>query len=166
MSTQLTSTQLTSAVDFATDSRVHMGLGVTDMDAATRFYTALFGAGPTKVRDGYARFEPESPPVNLSLNLGMSPGSFGGHFGVQVKEQAGIQGIGDRLKAAGFGLRAEEGVTCCWAVSEKIWANDPDGHAWEVFMTVDDHAPVHSAGKLEGCCSGAPAKEQSSPCCG
>jgi hypothetical protein len=60
--------QSESAVDFGTDSRIHMGLGVRDVDRSMGFYLTLFGKGPTKTRPHYAKFKVADPPMNLSLN--------------------------------------------------------------------------------------------------
>jgi hypothetical protein len=43
------------------------------------------------------------------------------------------------LAAAGFerrGLRTrgEEDTSCCYAVQDKVWVEDPDGNMWEVFV--------------------------------
>lgn len=37
-------------------TRVELALNVSDMAAATVFYTKLFGVAPHKRRDGYANF--------------------------------------------------------------------------------------------------------------
>ena len=48
-------------------SRLQLALNVTDIEAATRFYTDLFGVGPAKQRTGYANFEIADPPLKLVL---------------------------------------------------------------------------------------------------
>ena len=48
-------------------SRVQLALNVSDIDAATRFYTQMFGVGPAKQRAGYANFEISDPPLKLVL---------------------------------------------------------------------------------------------------
>jgi catechol 2,3-dioxygenase-like lactoylglutathione lyase family enzyme len=40
-----------------TTTRVHIALDVRDVEASLPFYETLFGQRPTKVRDGYAKFE-------------------------------------------------------------------------------------------------------------
>ena len=49
-----------------------------------------------------------------------------------------------RMTSAGFGTESEEGVTCCYAVQDKVWAIDPDGHRWEVFVVTGADAAEHS----------------------
>ena len=48
-------------------SRVQLALNVTDIDAATRFYSDLFGVEPAKQRPGYANFVVADPPLKLVL---------------------------------------------------------------------------------------------------
>ena len=46
-----------TAVNFDTNHRIHIGLAVTDLARAIRYYQILFDVRPTKERTGYARFE-------------------------------------------------------------------------------------------------------------
>ncbi len=134
-----------SIIDFPTDTRPHIGLGVRDLEAAKAFYTVLLGSDPVKEREGYAKFETTSPPLNLSLNetKETTPSRGADHFGIQVKTRAEVIAAHGRVKAAGFATMDEEGVTCCFSVQDKVWAIDPDGHRWEVFVVLDE-AAVHS----------------------
>src|SRR5205085_6178053 len=115
----------------------------------------LFGQGPTKTRPGYARFEVAEPPVNLSLNEAVGdtgPSNPVTHCGIQVKSTAAVQEAADRLAGAGVATRAEEKVTCCYAVQNKVWAADPDGNRWEVYVVLDDDGAHHHSSQ-EACCS-------------
>lgn len=42
---------------------------------------------------------------------------------------------GKRLVAADAVAFAEKGTTCCYAHSDKYWAEDPQGVRWETFHT-------------------------------
>ena len=150
-----------SAVEFATASRIHMGLAVRDLEKSTAFYRVVFGQEPTKTRPRYAKFEVAEPPVNLALNeVGGATGqnNIVAHFGIQVKSTEAVRAAADRLTAAGIAVDVEEEVTCCYAVQNKVWATDPDGNKWEIFVLLDDHGAQHqlSAGECcstaEGCC--------------
>lgn len=165
-----------SAVDFETATRMHVALPVADLDASLAFYRALLQAEPTKVKEGYAKLEVASPPLNLSLNAvaeapGLDPVR---HFGIQVKSTAEVLAHHERMRAGGFTTMNEEGVTCCFAVQDKVWIVDPDGNRWEIFVVLDDGAEVHSApqrreGRLpaEGAMADAvPAPSDGSRCCG
>jgi catechol 2,3-dioxygenase-like lactoylglutathione lyase family enzyme len=154
-----------SAVQFQTESRIHMGLAVQSLERALAFYRTLFGQEPTKTRPGYAKFEVAEPPVNLALNeVGgtTGPNNPVAHFGIQVKSSAAVRQVADRLKDAGLAIQVEESVTCCYAVQDKVWATDPDGNKWEVYVVFDnDGAHHHSAPST--CCpqEAGPA----APCC-
>jgi hypothetical protein len=37
----------------------------------------------------------------------------------------------------------EEQTTCCYAIQDKVWVNDPDGAPWEVYTVLAD-APAES----------------------
>ena len=162
-----------SEVEFEGASRVHIGLEVADLERSIAFYRVLFEDEPTKRRSGYAKFELREPPLNLSLNEG-SGGSAGRpgsqHFGVQVKSTDAVRERASRLAGAGLSARVEEDSTCCYAVQDKVWAVDPDGNPWEVFVVTGADAPVR-APEGSACCgpsesSGAGAGAAASACCG
>ena len=139
-----------SAVEFATPTRVHIGLSVRDTERSITFYRHLFAQEPTKVRPGYAKFEVADPPVNLTLNADAErqtrPGP-SAHFGVQVKSTETVARIATRLQATGLNPRLEDAVSCCYAVQDKAWVTDPDGNAWEIFVVLDADAPDYTRTK-------------------
>lgn len=156
-----------SAVQFETESRIHLALGVKDLKESVAFYRTLFGQGPTKTRPGYAKFEVAEPPVNLALNQTggeTGPNNPVAHFGVQVKSAAAVGVMAGRLAAAGVETAAEDRVTCCYAVQNKVWAADPDGNKWEVYVVLDNDAQHHSS--QGGCCADKPdCCEDRAACC-
>jgi catechol 2,3-dioxygenase-like lactoylglutathione lyase family enzyme len=148
-----------SAVQFDTNSRIHMGLAVKNLDQSVAFYRTLFGRDPTKVRKHYAKFETAEPPVNLALNevgATIGPNHPVAHFGIQVKTTTAVTEVADRLRAAGMKLVVEDNVTCCYAVQNKVWATDPDGNKWEVYVVLDNDAAQHHSSK-DACCPDLPA---------
>ena len=156
-----------SAVEFATPTRVHIGLSVRDTERSATFYQHLFAQEPTKVRPGYAKFEVADPPVNLTLNADAErqtrPGP-SAHFGVQVKSTETVARIAARLRAAGLSPHLEDAVSCCYAVQDKAWVTDPDGNAWEVFVVLDADAPDYTRKKRNA--GDAPHQEATqSSCC-
>ena len=165
-----------SAVDFDTQRRVHIGLVVANRERSIAFCRELFGQEPAKLRPGYAKFEVAEPPLNLTLNEGPAqqarPGTIS-HFGVQVKSTAEVKRMTERFQQAGVKTSTEERVACCYAVQDKVWASDPDGNAWEVFVVLDneasEYAPNRSeAGSGTACCDPADcdsAPGQSDPAC-
>lgn len=143
-----------SAVEFPGNFRLHVALTVSDLQASKRFYGLLLGEPPTKERPRYAKFEPADPSVNLSLNevdgqVAVEGGS--AHFGVQVKSVAAVHAALERFQAAGIETVTEEATTCCYAVQDKVWAVDPDGHKWEVFVVLEADAKDELYAKA-GCC--------------
>ena len=146
MSTQPEPTPPASAVDFAGAARIHLALAVRDLEKSRRFYEVLLGTPPAKVRPGYIKFESATPALNLALNASeayVAPHPIA-HFGVQVKSTEEVIRRHERLRAAGFTTASEEGVTCCFAVQDKIWATDPDGHRWEIFVVLDADTEAHT----------------------
>ncbi len=43
-----------------------------------------------------------------------------------------------RLQDAGLATFDEMNTTCCYAKQDKVWAHDPDGNGWEVYVVADD----------------------------
>ncbi len=142
-------------------TRVHVSLQTPDLAATTAFYAALFGVGPDKTRDGYARFQPTEVPITLSLAPGEpTPGAH--HYGLKFATPEAMQRAADRLAATGLVRSTEAAVTCCHAVQDKVWLADPDGRAWEVYVVTDDQAPV-AVDPGSTCC--AVADPTSRGCC-
>ncbi len=132
-----------SAIDFPGNSRVHIGLAVTDLERSRAFYETLLGVPPTKERPGYVKFELQDPSVNLTLNevheapnVGKAPT----HYGIQVKTTQAVQDAIARLSGAGLRTTVEENTTCCYAVQDKVWVADPEGNQWEIFVVLDADA--------------------------
>lgn len=159
----------TSAVEFEGSSRIHIGLAVRDLEQSLAFYRALLGQGPTKVRPHYAKFEVVQPPLNLALNEvggNTGPSHPVAHFGIQVKSLEAVQDRAQGLSASGVAIQREENVTCCYAVQHKVWATDPDGNKWEVYVVVDNDGARHQSSQgvccpeasviMEGVGRGAP----------
>jgi hypothetical protein len=43
-----------------------------------------------------------------------------------------------RLAEQGVPTELEDGVTCCHALQDKVWATAPDGERWEVYTVLAD----------------------------
>jgi catechol 2,3-dioxygenase-like lactoylglutathione lyase family enzyme len=150
----------------AAASRIHIGLETAELARSILFYRVLLGGDPVKVRPGYAKFEPADPSVNLSLSEGPGerprPGS-GRHFGIEVRSVSAVDAMIERLRRAGIAVRVERAVECCYAVQDKVWAEDPDGNPWEVFVVLQPDA-ARRAPQDATCC--VPAAGDAGPCCG
>jgi hypothetical protein len=94
------------------------------------------------------------PSVNLTLNevvgdVAVEGGS--AHFGVQVKSVAEVHAAIKRFKTAELETTTDEATTCCYAVQDKVWVADPDGHKWEVFVVLEADAKGELYAEA-GCC--------------
>ncbi len=120
-------------------TRIHMGLNTRRFEEAVRFYTALFDVPPAKLKSGYAKFEVDTPPLNLALTqAGRVSGNRASHFGVQVASSEQVKAQAERLQALGLDTKIEEDTVCCYARQDKVWVRDPDGNAWETFVVHED----------------------------
>jgi catechol 2,3-dioxygenase-like lactoylglutathione lyase family enzyme len=144
--------------------RIHLSFPTADLDAAVGFYTTLFGEGPDKTRPEFARFAPAAVPISLSLHAA-SDVAIGGaaHFGLRMADAEALAAARARLREAGLVTSTEEAETCCWAVQDKSWAQDPDGREWEVYIVLDD-APETERSPDTSCCVTPVAATPS--CCG
>ena len=131
-----------SAVDFPTDRRLHISLGVSDISRSVAFYRVFFGTDPVKVRSDYAKFELIEPPLNIALTHFGEPSKGGpvNHLGVQVKSSDAVVEAKERFLEAGFSVEEEVATACCYAVQTKVWVADPDGNRWEVYVTTEPDA--------------------------
>ena len=57
-----------------------------------------------------------------------------------------------RLAGQGLATATEDNVTCCYAVQDKVWVEDPDGNAWEVFVVKGEAAVMEKQATSTGCC--------------
>lgn len=129
-------------------SRVQLALNVADIDAAVDFYSKLFSAEPAKRRPGYANFAIIEPPLKLVLIENPSARGEGvtgalNHLGVEVDSTEEVQAATRRLAGDGLEPQVQESTTCCYAVQDKAWVNDPDGAPWEVYTVLAD-APAET----------------------
>lgn len=116
--------------------RLHLHIGVSDIGQAIDFYSILFDAPPSVVKDDYAKWMLEDPKLNLAISTRASAGI--DHAGIQVDDPADLAVLSSRLKAAGNSTFDQEMTTCCYAQSDKSWVTDTAGVRWETFYTHGD----------------------------
>lgn len=115
--------------------RLHVHVGVQDLEQSIGFYSTLFGAEPTLVKADYAKWMLDDPRVNFAISSGGRAAKGIEHLGIQVEDRGELDEVYDRLKAADRAVLEEGRTTCCYANSEKSWISDPDGVVWEAFFT-------------------------------
>jgi catechol 2,3-dioxygenase-like lactoylglutathione lyase family enzyme len=118
----------------------HLAINVRDVEASIEFYKKMFGIGPSKVRPGYAKFDVQSPALNFTLNQ-VPFGERGAlsHLGIQVAATDDVIATRSAWEERGLTPRDEMQTTCCYALQDKAWVNDPDGNEWEVFTVIEDN---------------------------
>lgn len=135
-------------------SRVQLALNVSDIDAAVAFYSKLFGSEPAKRHPGYANFAIQEPPLKLVLIENPAAAGQLNHLGVEVESSEQVTETSDRLKQVGLSTVPENQVTCCYALQDKVWVQDPDGADWEIYTVLEDSANFGvSRTNSQACCS-------------
>ena len=120
--------------------KAHLALNVRSVERSIGFYKQLLGIEPSKVRTGYAKFDVQNPPLNLTLNEhGFSDRGALSHLGIQVASTDDVIATRERWIAAGLLTRDEMQTSCCYALQDKTWVRDPDGNEWEVFVVLEDN---------------------------
>ena len=88
---------------------MHVHVSVANIENAVGFYSALFAAKPTVVKDDYAKWMLDDPRMNFAISTrGREPGL--DHLGIQVESQTELHEVYARLKTAG-GTVIEQGKT-------------------------------------------------------
>jgi len=142
--------------------RLHVHVGVNDLDRSIQFYSALFAAEPSVVKGDYAKWMLEDPRVNFAISARQDGGGVR-HLGIQVEDAEELQEVYARLKQADGPTFEEGNTTCCYAKSEKTWISDPQGVAWETFLTTGESTTY--GGGVEAAAPESHAASKPAPCC-
>ncbi len=134
--------------------RLHVHVSVADLDESVRFYSTLFAAEPTVLKDDYAKWMLEDPRVNFAISRRDRVTGIR-HLGIQVEDSAELAEVFSRVEHTQRPVLNEGQTTCCYARSEKNWVEDPQGVQWETFLTSGE-STVYGSGQ---------AKHGSVPCC-
>jgi catechol 2,3-dioxygenase-like lactoylglutathione lyase family enzyme len=142
-------------------SRVQLALNVSDVDEAVAFYTKLFQTEPAKRRPGYANFAIDDPPLKLVLIENADAPATLNHLGIEVFSTDEVAAAQARLAGDGLATATEDNVTCCYAVQDKVWVDDPDGAPWEIYTVLgDSDAPAGDLRTVDVCGAGACASTE------
>ena len=78
--------------------RLHINVGVADLEASIRFYSTLFDGRPTVVKDDYAKWMLDDPRVNFAIS---SRGTNKGidHLGIQVQSRDELREVYRRMES-------------------------------------------------------------------
>ena len=114
--------------------RLQLALNVEDLDSAIDFYTKMFDTAPVKVRDGYANFAIESPPLKLVLFEGVGASGSINHLGVEVEASEQVVAAESRLTDSGIETTGIDATVCCYAEKTETWVHGPDGTRWEWYV--------------------------------
>jgi catechol 2,3-dioxygenase-like lactoylglutathione lyase family enzyme len=149
--------------------RLHVHVAVDDLDKSISFYSTLFGARPSVVKDDYAKWMLDDPRVNFAISdRARAPGI--DHLGIQVESNAELMELAGRLKAAGESTFDQEATTCCYAQSDKAWVNDPSGVRWETFFTFGEATTYGEQEEVRAVATAKPAASMATSgaaaCCG
>jgi len=136
---------------------MHVSLYVSDIASTVNFYTAFFGQPASKVKSGYAKYELENPGLIISFvqNADRVQSNFG-HLGIQVASRELMEERLETARNLGIVSLEEIGTACCYAVQDKFWVTDPDGHQWEVYYFHEDsefNDPQYAMEETAACCS-------------
>jgi catechol 2,3-dioxygenase-like lactoylglutathione lyase family enzyme len=147
-------------------TRIQLALNVDDLAEATAFYTRLFGVAPHKVRDGYANFAVEDPPLKLVLIENPGAAERLNHLGVEAPAPADVSAALARFQAAGLETTVAEQDLCCHAVQDKVFVTAPGvPHGWWEYYTVTDDNPAIPAGRTASAWAASCGADDGA-CCG
>jgi hypothetical protein len=128
--------------------RLHVHVAVADLEQSVRFYSTLFAAEPTVLKHDYAKWMLDDPRVNFAISK--RGGATGvQHLGIQAEDAAELSQVYDRLTQAERPVVAQAATTCCYATSDKQWIADPQGVAWETFLTHGEATVYGQSGSIE-----------------
>jgi hypothetical protein len=109
---------------------------------------------PAKRRPGYANFAIDQPPLKLVLIEAPDTAQRLNHLGVEVPSTDEVTAAARRLATQGMTTDIEDEVTCCIAVQDKVWVDDPDGSAWEIYTVLADATEAGQSARAEDVCAG------------
>ena len=129
--------------------KAHLSLNVRSVERSVEFYQKMLGLEPSKLRPGYAKFDVQNPPLNLTLNeVPFTERGALSHLGIQLATTEDVLSMRRNWLDAGLDTRDEMETNCCYALQNKTWVQDPDGNEWEAFVVLEDNLPTTSA-----CCA-------------
>lgn len=116
--------------------RFHVHVAVHDLKQSVRFYSTVFAAEPSVLKDDYAKWQLDDPQVNFAISTRSGKAGID-HLGIEAENGEKLEDLGSRLAQADVAITERKGASCCYAKSDKYWTLDPQGIAWESFHTLE-----------------------------
>lgn len=141
--------------------RFHVHISVDSVAESTRFYNALFGQAASVEKADYAKWMLDDPRINFAIS---QRGAAAGldHLGIQLESAEALHAMTAQLQSAGLAVSETGETVCCYAQSDKGWVHDPQGIAWESFVTLGESTtygaepnPSDAAAASSACCAPA-----------
>ena len=137
-------------------NRLHIHVSVDALEPSIAFYSALFGQQPSVLKDDYAKWEVEDPRVNFAISDRAGSNRGVNHLGIEAESAEELDQLQKRLEEADIASKPEDAAHCCYAKSDKHWAQDPSAVVWEMFHTMgeaqtygEDNAPIANEPPVE-----------------
>ena len=120
--------------------RFHVHIAVESIEASVNFYNKLLGQPPTVSKSDYAKWMLDDPRINFAISQRSAHAGVTGldHLGFQLDSSAELHAMTAQLQAADVAVTDMGETTCCYAKSDKGWVHDPQGIAWESFVTLGE----------------------------
>lgn len=140
-------------------SHVHVSGG--NLKENIRFYSSIFGAQPSVLKEDYAKWMLEDPRVNFAISTrGHKPGV--NHLGIHAESDVEFKALRVGMVEAQAPILEQKDAACCYVKSDKYWTTDPQGIAWETFHTLGS-VPVY--GKDARAAQEPEASTKTGACC-
>ena len=137
--------------------RLHVHISVPDLEKSVAFYSHLFSVEPTRREAGYAKWQLDDPRVNFAISEG---GEELSHLGIEAEDEADFAALRAHGEQVDGRKVTEDNTVCCFARSDKLWVEAPEGTHWELFNTheavsaeVQAAADPPASMPAGGCCS-------------
>lgn len=150
--------------------RMHVHVSVPNLEQSIKFYSTLFATDPTVRKIDYAKWMLDDPRMNFAISERDDTSGIQ-HLGIQVESEAELAEVYERLSRAEAPVIEEKATTCCYAKSDKQWINDPQGIAWETFLTHGEatvygsERPAIPVKEAANCCEPRTSASAQSGCC-
>lgn len=116
---------------------MQLALNVDNLDESIEFYSKMFDTEPAKIKEGYANFAIENPPLKLVLMENPGKGETINHLGVEVETAEQVAAAEARMATAGLDTTGVDDTLCCYAEKTETWITGPQSK-WEWYVKTGD----------------------------